>query len=397
MTFNDNISNAQTVDFYTRDVWSAFMCVSPEEVLCAISSSQDRMRAIEGKSLETLLFLMFLKEVSSFMNCKKAHEVQAVSEVVACLAKCCRVIDVGSGKGYLCSSLSMRSNTHGAQERNRKLKKFSKAYQKLDRATKKQPLDSEDGSKQHCRNSENSDGHKNFITKEKVSFGAQLETSALSKQVTNDLSTSDNAAECPLDPNDSDSGSSFLSMLSLDVIEDVSPRVHPSQLSLEEREKRNDRDSILFSPSTSYITAETEIKTLITELEDAVLVGLHTCGDLAPSTLRMFRAKQELCAVCSVSCCYTCSLKRCVDGVCGFSMSYEKRVGNVYSKASSFVDYVRRALRKLDLDDTTVITKCSHVTVNVFSVCPHVSELHNKADEMNRLKYVRHVEKYGNR
>lgn len=80
-----------------------------------------------------------------------------------------------------------------------------------------------------------------------------------------------------------------------------------------------------------------------------------------------------------------------------FSVDSEKRVGNVYSKASSFVDYVRRALRKLDLDDTTVITKCSHVTFNVFSVCPHVSELHNKADEMNRLKYVRHVEKYGNR
>ncbi len=38
--------------------------------------------------------------------------------------------------------------------------------------------------------------------------------------------------------------------------------------------------------------------------QDAVLVGLHTCGDLAPSTLRMFRAKQELRAVCSVGCCY---------------------------------------------------------------------------------------------
>ncbi|RXN02278.1 scavenger receptor cysteine-rich type 1 M130-like protein [Labeo rohita] len=53
-----------------------------------------------------------------------------------------KVIDVGSGKGYLCSYLSMRfdlqvfgidsssANTHEAQERNRKLKKFSKAYQK---------------------------------------------------------------------------------------------------------------------------------------------------------------------------------------------------------------------------------------------------------------------------
>lgn len=34
------------------------------------------------------------------------------------------------------------------------------------------------------------------------------------------------------------------------------------------------------------------------------MVGLHTCGDLAPSTLRMFTAKQELAAVCSVGCCY---------------------------------------------------------------------------------------------
>ncbi|KAL0150669.1 hypothetical protein M9458_054027, partial [Cirrhinus mrigala] len=195
-----------------------------------------------------------------FMNCKKAHEVQAVSEVVACLAKCCRVkqvIDVGSGKGYLCSYLSMRfdlqvfgidsssTNTHGAQERNRKLKRFSKAYQKSNKASRKQPLDSEDGT----------------------------DISALSKQVTKDLSASDNAAECPLHPNDSDAGSSFF--------KDVSSRVHPSQLSLEEREKRkrenlerkaregrgNYSDDSLFSPLNSYVTAETELKMLITELE----------------------------------------------------------------------------------------------------------------------------------
>ena len=34
------------------------------------------------------------------------------------------------------------------------------------------------------------------------------------------------------------------------------------------------------------------------------MVGLHTCGDLAPSTLRMFVAKPELVAVCGVGCCY---------------------------------------------------------------------------------------------
>lgn len=39
-------------------------------------------------------------------------------------------------------------------------------------------------------------------------------------------------------------------------------------------------------------------------LQDAMLVGLHTCGDLAPSSLHMFTAKPELKAVCSVGCCY---------------------------------------------------------------------------------------------
>jgi asparagine synthetase A len=32
----------------------------------------------------------------------------------------------------------------------------------------------------------------------------------------------------------------------------------------------------------------------------------------------------------------------------------EKRVGNVYSKATSFVDYVWRALRRLELDESKV-------------------------------------------
>lgn len=37
----------------------------------------------------------------------------------------------------------------------------------------------------------------------------------------------------------------------------------------------------------------------------------------------------------------------------------EKRVGNVYSKAKSFVDYVRRALRRLELDESKVSVKIS--------------------------------------
>lgn len=148
-------------------------------------------------------------------------------------------------------------------------------------------------------------------------------------------------------------------------------------------------------------------------LQDAVMVGLHTCGDLAPSTLRMFVAKRELAAVCSVGCCYhllseefdpagherlhsvfgfplsrylrdqswfcgrNARMSACLalervslgQGIQMESLFYravlhvilrdhygsyksEKRVGNVYSKAKSFMDYVRRALRRLDLDES---------------------------------------------
>lgn len=53
------------------------------------------------------------------------------------------------------------------------------------------------------------------------------------------------------------------------------------------------------------LCADKETKLLsLSFFQDAVMVGLHTCGDLAPSTLRMFQARQELQAVCSVGCCY---------------------------------------------------------------------------------------------
>ena len=38
--------------------------------------------------------------------------------------------------------------------------------------------------------------------------------------------------------------------------------------------------------------------------KDCLMVGLHTCGDLAPNTLRIFTSKSEVKGVCSVGCCY---------------------------------------------------------------------------------------------
>ncbi|XP_071188292.1 probable methyltransferase-like protein 25 isoform X5 [Salvelinus alpinus] len=483
-----SIANAHTVDFYTCNVWDQFMAVPPVEVLTEITLNGDHKRAPEhylnhgnakkitfgfcddskrlvdvaefleaayahslpglGVCVGRTELLQSLRhtdnaqpleevpgavvESDEFMNSKKSHEVQAMSEVVASLAQRCRVkqvkdttgshfsrhkteentlkqievIDVGSGKGYLCSFLSLRYglqvygidsssvNTHGAQERNRKLKKYSRAYQRHSKANRTPTVVPPSGQE-------------------------DLEDIAPEDNSLPELDQSD-PASAPEEP--------FLSALCVGMVEPTSPRVPPSELSLEERERRKRENlerkarswvnsggmgsGMLYSPLTSYVTAETELKEIIGELEDAVMVGLHTCGDLAPSTLRMFVAKRELLSVCSVGCCYHLlseefdpTRQECPSSsVCGFPLSgylreqswfcgrnarmsaclalervskgqgiqmeslfyravlhvilrdhyssfkSEKRVGNVYSKATSFVDYVWRALRRLELD-----------------------------------------------
>ncbi|XP_051911648.1 methyltransferase-like protein 25 isoform X2 [Hippocampus zosterae] len=465
-----SIANAHTVEFYTHDVWSRFMAVPPEEVLNAIGISdhqgetdvqkqkqlrttfgfcQDANRLVDPHELlrsakahslpglgvctsrDELLEALRRKpsvlsaetvvelEPDEFMNIKKSHEVQSMAEVVDCLAKRCgvkqesitfepyigiisglismawisQVIDVGSGKGYLSSFLSLQHglrvfgidsssiNTRGAQERNRKLKKFSKVYQKHRKA-------------------------------------AKAEEDIPQIKGADDRNEPREAERQTPDPNPSEE--LFLSAMSLEVVQ--SARV---SLTDEERQRRKKENlqkkaqirsgapGAVFSSLTSYVTAETELRELIEELEDAVLVGLHTCGDLAPSMLRMFAAKAELLAVCGVGCCYNKlseefepDAQESSRGAFGFPLSQhlrrrswfcgrnarmsaclalervsvghgiqmdslfyravlhvilrdhynayksEKRVGNIYSKAKSFVDYVRRALRKLDLDDS---------------------------------------------
>ncbi|KAI5617932.1 methyltransferase-like protein 25, partial [Silurus asotus] len=495
------IANAHTVDFYTRDVWRAYMGMDPEEVLTAVNSGCDRtgapkgkinvnttygfcdvskklvdvpalLRAAEAHSLpglgvcvqrqrlmETLRVMDGNSEEpllpDEFMSSKKAHEVPAMAEVVAALSRCCKVkqvIDVGSGKGYLCSFLSMQynlqvfgidcssTNTRGAQERNRKLKKFSRAYQKHVQFSSNHEVPNEETRDRwenadereermpdhqiptfQVQEEEDKNGGKE---REQIDM-AEAQCSLSPDQKDTSLSDLSGTRE-PSEPTNTDLENPFFSELAPDIVEQSFPRVPPSQLSAEERERRK-RENLerkarngkgksdnknLYSPLTSYVTAETELRKLITELEDAVMVGLHTCGDLAPSTLRMFEAKQELRAVCSVGCCYHLLSEKfdedgheCESGVYGFPMSRylmeqacfcgrnarmsaclamervtvggglpmeslfyravlhvilqdhydahksERRVGNVYSKASSFVDYVRRALRKLELDE----------------------------------------------
>ncbi|KAK6314608.1 hypothetical protein J4Q44_G00141370 [Coregonus suidteri] len=368
-----SIANVHTVDFYTCDVWDQFMAVTPVEVLTEITLNGDHKRASErylnhGNAKKIIFgfcddskrlvhvaelleaahahslpglgvcvghteLLQSLRhtdnaqpleevpaavvETDEFMNSKKSHEVQAMSEVVASLAQHCRVKQV-----YGIDSSSV--NTHGAQERNRKLKKYSRAYQRHSKGNRTQTVVPPSGQEDLEDMVKMSGDAEKDVGKGRRDRGPQTNTTGLTDEMTSltsaillednslpELDQSD-PASAPEDP--------FLSALCVGIVEPTSPRVPPSELSLEERERRKRENlerkarswvnsggmggGILYSPLTSYVTAETELKEIIGELEDAVMVGLHTCGDLEPSTLRMFVAKRELLSICSVGCCY---------------------------------------------------------------------------------------------
>ncbi|XP_013373486.1 PREDICTED: methyltransferase-like protein 25 isoform X5 [Chinchilla lanigera] len=318
---------------------------------------------------------------NEFMNTKKSHEVQTMSELICSIADYCgikQVIDLGSGKGYLSSFLSLKyglnvygidssnSNTHGAKERNRKLKKHWKLYRTQSRVDANGGLALKMAKEKKVQN--------------------EMKYKADTEKVCNN-----NSAKQEKIPN--------------------------AEMSEAARGRRRmvpqSNESNIYSPLTSFITADSELHDIIKDLEDCLMVGLHTCGDLAPNTLRIFTSKSEIKGVCSVGCCYHLlseefenEHKECTEEKWGFPMCQylkeerwccghnarmsaclalervaigqglsteslfyravlqdiikdcygitkcNQHVGKIYSKCSSFLDYVRKSLKKLGLDET---------------------------------------------
>uniref|UniRef100_A0A8D0H2N4 Methyltransferase like 25 n=1 Tax=Sphenodon punctatus TaxID=8508 RepID=A0A8D0H2N4_SPHPU len=408
------------------------------------------LEALNGKRQER-----YEIKTDEFMNNKKSHEVQVMSELVESIANYCglkQVIDLGSGKGYLSSFLSLQynlkvygidcsnTNTHGANERNRKLKKHWRAYQSRARANVRgQVLEetkeraSKDKVKCKVNISEKLLSTNNScLSRDQVATtdSVPLETADVftdSDMSNNSKQTELHFADQPqFDGNKlSETVFSLLNILPADAVETAcSSKDNYRELCEEEKERRKmtsikakaskSSETNIYSPLTSYVTAETELRDIITDLEDCIMVGLHTCGDLASNTLRLFTAKPEIKAVCSVGCCYHLlsekyeNQKDCTQEMWGFPMCQylkeedwfcgrnakmaaclaldrvavgqmlpteslfyravlqviieecygvakrDRYIGKVFSKTSSFTDYVRKSLKKLELDETKV-------------------------------------------
>ncbi|KAM6096408.1 putative methyltransferase-like protein 25 isoform 1-T1 [Chlamydotis macqueenii] len=435
---------------------------------------EDILEALRGGSQETTGI-----KTDEFMNNKKSHEVQVMSKLVDRIANFCgikQVIDIGSGKGYLSSFLSMQynlkvygidssnSNTNGAHERNRKLKKHWRAYQSRGRANLKsqrlekasdRPVESEVKSKtinEKPLNNDNILQSQDQVTIQNLvpSCGfTDTATSETSKQTEVDLVARTQSDESQL----SEEFLAILNVLPADAVEVFSSsQCNCGELCEEEKEQRKmaslkakaskSSESNLYFPLTSCITAETELSDIITDLEDCMMVGLHTCGDLAANTLRIFTTKPEIKAVCSVGCCYHLLSEQfenqedCPEEVWGFPMCQylkdkawccgrnarmsaclalervavgqilpteslfyravlqviieeiygvtksDRHVGKTFSKSSSFIDYVRKSLKKLELDDSKLPDSC------IMDYYEKYKDRMNELEAFNMLKVV---------
>ncbi|KFQ34453.1 Methyltransferase-like 25, partial [Mesitornis unicolor] len=416
---------------------------------------EDLLEALRGDSQGTTGI-----KTDEFMNNKKSHEVQVMSEVVDKIANYCgikQVIDIGSGKGYLSSFLSMQynlkvygidssnTNTNGAHERNRKLKKHWRAYQNRGKANLK-------SQSEKPLNNDSSFQSQDQVTIQDLvpSCGfTEVATSETSKQTEVDLVSRTQSDESKL----SEEVLAILNVLPADAAE-VFSSSHCNWGELCEEEKMQRKmtslkakasklsESNLYFPLTSCITAETELSDIVTDLEDCMMVGLHTCGDLAANTLRIFTAKPEIKAVCSVGCCYHLlseqfeNQEECPEEAWGFPMCQylkdkgwccgrnarmsaclalervavgqmlpteslfyravlqviieemygvtksDRHVGKIFSKSSSFIDYVRKSLKKLELDDSKLPD--SHI-MDYYEKYKHRM---NELEAFNMLKVV---------
>ncbi|NXU82773.1 MET25 protein, partial [Xiphorhynchus elegans] len=435
---------------------------------------EDVLEALKGNSQEATGI-----KPDEFMNNKKSHEVQVMSELVDNIANYCgvkQVIDIGSGKGYLSSFLSMQynlkvygidssnSNTSGAHERNRKLKKHWRAYQSRGRANLKsqssekandRPVESEIKCKtinEELFNNTNSLQIQDQVIMQDLVPSCEFTEMTTSENRTEteaDLVAQTQSHESKL----SEEVFAILNVLPADAVEVFSSSYcNRGELCEEEKvqrkitslktKARKSSELNLYFPLTSCITAETELSDIITDLEDCMMVGLHTCGDLAANTLRIFTAKPEIKAVCSVGCCYHLlseqfeNQEECCDKVWGFPMCQylkdkgwccgrnarmsaclalervavgqmlpteslfyravlqviieeiygvtksDRHVGKTFSKSSSFIDYVRRSLKKLELDDSKLPDSC------IMDYYEKYKHRMNELEAFNMLKVV---------
>lgn len=332
-------------------IMNSGVCLSVSE----LEQHIPQMKILNNSSEDDTSELMSTKE---YMCAKKSHEVDKMSDIIKTISDhlCIKdVLDIGSGKGYLGSYLSMRyglnvfgvdcseSNSFAASTRAKKYAKYWNA---------------------HLHNKKVQD-----LVKEKRKLGDQ--------------------------------------------------NFHPVTAFVD---GKTDIKTLISAYKERY-DIEGQFKPQ--ESQYVILTGLHSCGNLSSTALRAFCGVPDVKAICVVGCCYHFLTEPDSQGkeVTGFPMSEflkakntslgrnklllglkaperikstsskeieakstrslfyrsvlsvilknefdidptrkDIRVGKVYEKSKSFVDYVQKCIRKLKLDDQSSSLTTSKIT-----------------------------------
>lgn len=193
---------------------------------------------------------------------------------------------MGSGKGYLSSFLSLKyglnvygidssnTNTHGAKERNRKLKKHWNLYHAQTRGDAngpalKMPEEKKVQKKVKCKGDFES-APKNTLVTQDLSADVLPEFSKSAGSVIR--KRQGNLHAQPLE-----TAFSLVDILPTEAIEPTSSQVHNTEMS-EVRTRRRKvtskpSDSSIYSPLTSFITADSELHDIVKDLEVSLLLN----------------------------------------------------------------------------------------------------------------------------
>ncbi|XP_071941882.1 probable methyltransferase-like protein 25 [Antedon mediterranea] len=232
--------------------------------------------------------------LKNFMAPKKTHEVLNMACFVNGICKIVdihQVVDIGSGKGYLSYFLSKYYNldvigvdsscinTAGASKRNFIL---DKQWRGLVKSAIRRSND--------C-------GQNDDRTKRGVS------------DVVEDEEKRDGAGQ---------DNNHQTKALSSDMHESTSEQTNTDKICKDKKDMRKGRKqkksaSSNFQPITAYVNQQTDFSQFFDTDKGLCLVGLHACGNLSPSMLRIFTASDQMKILCNVACCYHLLTEECSE------------------------------------------------------------------------------------
>ncbi|XP_068249689.1 probable methyltransferase-like protein 25 isoform X2 [Palaemon carinicauda] len=336
----------------------------------ATSSLLSYLSAIRQHSLSSLGVLTPIDEILEIygpidvitlpmrgvMSEKKTHEVETMSRIVSRLAKGCGVdwiIDLGSGKGYLSTSLTLQynlnviaidssqENSSNAMLRKKKLQKYWKSLKKTEedkllgrplkkgkhRRRKAEPLEdpkndiglveSSDGSiSQGKGDSSKHIAITAFITeetdllqvvKESIEGEGNVSSGSLGEEGSYSFigNQSNSSPKKFLGNADSEhkccdiSGNSDARTLENGSREYCEAKTSFSEWVQESEERKTTEHCV--SQNTEVPSTSQNNWSFVNKMG---LVGLHTCGNLAPSSIKIFLSNPALSFLCNVGCCY---------------------------------------------------------------------------------------------